>query len=211
MHHPLLHKIFSNSLSIYRLFYSGRIRLFGEERTVHPTSSNLIRTISIIKPKEYEKVVERSTEISQHMSTSLSDVLQILPKVKEVPHPHNEHKLKRNGPYIVDTPDRAWKIEEFGGVKMWVNKVTGEVSINNPNEKLDFQEDQSETPGIEPVRKVKLREVARRYSILLGSFASLKSNKKRTSVFLSEDKEVQEAFDLLDPKSALKMSVLESY
>ena len=143
------------------------------------------------------------------MATSLSDVLQILPKVKEVPHHHTERQLKRTGGhFIVDTPDKAWKIEEFGGVKMWVNKVTGEVSVYNPNEKLDFQEEQ---PVIEPARKVMWRQVARRYSVLLASIASMKSNKKRTSVFLSEDEEVQEAFDLLDPKSALKLSLLESY
>eukprot|EP01040_Poterioochromonas_malhamensis_P002668 gene2668-2834_t len=199
------------------LFYSGRVRLFGKENKVHPTAPSLIRTISIIKPKEYEKEMERSitdTDISR--TKSMSNILKIQPKPKpkeEASHHHHHQpqppKIKKTDTFIINTPDKAWKVEEFGGVKMWVNQVTGDVSVNNPNEQKEQQKQQVQIR--EPVKKVMWREAVRRYSLLLvrsSSISSMKSNKKRTSVFLSEDKEVQEAFDLLDPKSALKMSVL---
>ncbi len=162
--------------------------------------------------------MERSiTDTDLSRTKSMTNILKIQTKPKpkeESPHHHQPPKIKKSDTFIINTPDKAWKVEEFGGVKMWVNQVTGDVSVTNPNEKeLQKQRDQQkqQVQTREPVKKVMWREAVRRYSLLLvrsSSISSMKSNKKRTSVFLSEDKEVQEAFDLLDPKSALKMSVL---
>lgn len=145
----------------YRLFYSGRNGIFSQQNTsikVHPEGPKIIRKSMIISSTKEGTITE---PVSTATNSSVDLKLLIEPIAAEIDKENvlnNEVKHKPDGSktftnvltfkFAKDSILRQrspkkrshtivienhWKQELFGGVKTWVNQLTGEVSLEDPH------------------------------------------------------------------------------
>lgn len=143
------------------LFYSGRNGIFSQQNTsikVHPEGPKIIRKSMIISSTKEGTVTEPvSTTMNSAAELKLVIEPQALEMEKEnavntdVKHKPEESKTftnvltfkfakdsiirqkspkKRSNTIVIEN---HWKQELFGGVKTWVNQLTGEVSLEDPH------------------------------------------------------------------------------
>eukprot|EP00599_Poterioochromonas_sp_BG-1_P009839 CAMPEP_0173142862 /NCGR_PEP_ID=MMETSP1105-20130129/6338_1 /TAXON_ID=2985 /ORGANISM="Ochromonas sp., Strain BG-1" /LENGTH=254 /DNA_ID=CAMNT_0014056329 /DNA_START=56 /DNA_END=820 /DNA_ORIENTATION=- len=144
------------------LFYSGRNGIFSQQNTsikVHPEGPKIIRKSMIISSTKEGTITEPVSSASTNSSVDLKLVIE--PQASEidkenvlnneVKHKPDESKTftniltfkfakdsiirqrspkKRSNTIVIEN---HWKQELFGGVKTWVNQLTGEVSLEDPH------------------------------------------------------------------------------
>ena len=198
--------LFSRLINLfYRLFYASRMHLFRKDNRVSPSEvkEEMIPTKSIMKPIEFEKEKE---EVSKMLSKfQFRNVLKIKPKhsqpevekVKEDDDDTFRLAAKMITNIVIFHPKDTWKRKEYGGVKMWVNSKTGEVSVDNPYSTTKSKSSRNTSPH-------KRRSIQVTRSSLRRSIASIS-----TQNFCSSNKELQEMHELLNPKSMLRLTVLD--
>lgn len=140
------------------MFYSGRNGIFhhDKETKVQPHNPQIIRKAVIIKPQEAEKKdapppVTAESSVAT-MSTWTTAATQVVDKPSVAAERNFTNILKfnmksdRNADFkrvarkviktiVIEHGQDQWKREEHGGVKMWVNSSTGEVSVEDPHKR----------------------------------------------------------------------------
>ncbi len=178
--------------SLFRLFYGSRMRLFKKDSRIKPgeDESLMIRIKPIIKPKEYAK--EETVALDKYFKNSsknkaFNGLLKVNTRRSMISSdPNSVRPETKKKVIIINHKNDDWNLEVHGGIKMWVN-TAGEVSLRNP-----YEERKSSNVTF-PWHKNHKRTY------------SMSKYRARTSVYSSSNQEVQELFELLDPRSNLKL------
>lgn len=183
------------------MFYGGRLKILQKDSRIHPSKdSSMIRVKPIIQPKEYTKE-KNHPRFSFSGRSGFSDFLKVQPRKHPViPDNATPETSSKREIIVIHHVEEKWNLEEHGGIKMWVNSGSGEVSLTNP-----YQTTPNPAP---PPRKRKMALIDPQWDLALRRESVLVTYKTKGTAFPSSSLEVQELFDLLDPKSKLKLLLM---
>lgn len=175
------------------------MKLLERDNKVHPTLTDeswLIRTKPIMKPKEYAKDERVAVTAFFSKNNALSGLMKLKVRrsiISSQFSPSSQSEKKRKI-IVINHEEEVWNLEVHGGIKMWVNAETGEVSLQNPKAGLPLPSE----------RKLSTSSVLKNKNRKLAAVFGGHRSKNYDNYYSSTDKEVQEMLEMLDPKSNLK-------
>ena len=183
-----------------------QLNLFHKKTKVQPVTTSV---------NELDKPSARRLSVA---STRKPDLPQVATKPKQKRNSNVNLVEDLTTTIIIEHQKDGWNLEEHGGVKIWVNAKTREVSLEDPSNK-------KATAPTSPVAKEKTGDEVGVFDLdQEGSTKNVQSiddpntklfrnrsrkAKKRSSFFASfKNADMQEIFELLDPRNALRHSLL---